>query len=134
MSYASGSPQGATGGSAVPPHPYKNKAIGLAVAAAVGGFLFGFDSSVINGAVNAVQDQFDVGDTLIGFVVAVALLGCAFGAWLGGKLADRWGRTRVMFLGAVLFFISSILSGIAFGVWDLVLWRVMAGIGIASRP
>jgi len=130
MSNASGSPQGATGGSAVPANPYKNKAIALAVAAAVGGFLFGFDSSVINGAVDSIQSTFDIGSTLTGFVVAVALLGCAFGAWLGGKLADRWGRTRVMFLGAVLFFVSSILSGIAFGVWDLVLWRVMAGIGI----
>jgi SP family sugar:H+ symporter-like MFS transporter len=126
----SGSPQGATGGSAAPPHPYKNKAIGLAVAAAVGGFLFGFDSSVINGAVNAIEDQFEINPAVTGLVVAIALLGCAFGAWLGGKLADRWGRTRVMFLGAVLFFVSSILSGIAFSAWDLVLWRVMAGIGI----
>ncbi|MEZ0448787.1 sugar porter family MFS transporter [Cellulomonas sp. ICMP 17802] len=130
MSHASGSPQGAAGGSAVPPHPYKNKAIGLAVAAAVGGFLFGFDSSVINGAVNAIQDQFEIDPAVTGLVVAIALLGCAFGAWLGGKLADRWGRTRVMFLGAVLFFVSSILSGLAFSAWDLVLWRVMAGIGI----
>lgn len=111
-------------------NPYKNKAIGLAVAAAVGGFLFGFDSSVINGAVDAISDEFDIGSTLTGFVVAVALLGCAFGAWLGGKLADRFGRTRVMFVGAVLFFVSSILSGLAFGVWDLVLWRVLAGVGI----
>ncbi|MBO3083396.1 sugar porter family MFS transporter [Cellulomonas fengjieae] len=130
MSHASGSPQGATGGSAAPPSPYKNKAIGLAVAAAVGGFLFGFDSSVINGAVDAVQGNFDIGATLTGFVVAVALLGCAFGAWLGGKLADRWGRTRVMFLGSVLFFVSSILSGLAFSAWDLALWRVLAGVGI----
>ena len=60
MSHASASPQGATGGSAVPPHPYKNKAIGLAVAAAVGGFLFGFDSSVINGAVDAIEGEFEI--------------------------------------------------------------------------
>ena len=89
--------------------PYGRRAIGLSVAAAVGGFLFGFDSSVINGAVDAIQGQFDLGATLTGFAVAVALLGCAFGAWVGGKLADRWGRTKVMVLGAVLFFVSSIL-------------------------
>ncbi|AEI13144.1 sugar porter family MFS transporter [Cellulomonas gilvus] len=110
--------------------PYHGKAVGLAVAAAVGGFLFGFDSSVINGAVKAFTEQFELSDALSGFAVAVALLGCALGAWLGGRLADRWGRTRVMFLGAVLFFVSSILSGIAFGVWDLILWRFMAGLGI----
>ncbi|MCR6689100.1 sugar porter family MFS transporter [Cellulomonas sp.] len=124
MSSAAAAPDGA-GRS-----PYHGKAVGLAVAAAVGGFLFGFDSSVINGAVKAFTEQFELSDALSGFAVAVALLGCALGAWLGGRLADRWGRTRVMFLGAVLFFVSSILSGIAFGVWDLILWRFMAGLGI----
>jgi sugar porter (SP) family MFS transporter len=111
-------------------HPSHNKAIGLAVAAAVGGFLFGFDSSVINGAVDAIEGEFSLAPTVTGLVVAVALLGCAVGAWAGGKLADRWGRTRVMVLGAVLFFVSSILSAIAFSAWDLVIWRVMAGVGI----
>ncbi|WP_034610667.1 sugar porter family MFS transporter [Cellulomonas sp. URHD0024] len=127
MTHASTPP---TGGPEAQPNPYKNKAIGLAVAAAVGGFLFGFDSSVINGAVDAIQEDFDIGSSLTGFVVAVALLGCAFGAWLGGKLADKFGRTRVMLVGAILFFVSSILSGLAVGVWDLILWRVLAGIGI----
>ncbi|MBD7919766.1 sugar porter family MFS transporter [Cellulomonas sp. Sa3CUA2] len=112
------------------PGRYKGKAVVLAVAAAVGGFLFGFDSSVINGAVDAVQGQFALSGVVTGLVVAVALLGCAFGAWLGGRLSDRWGRTRVMVLGAVLFFVSSILSGLAFAAWDLALWRVVAGIGI----
>lgn len=111
-------------------HPSRNKAIGLAVAAAVGGFLFGFDSSVINGAVDAIQGEFGLGSTLTGFAVAVALLGCALGAWAGGRLADRWGRTRMMVVGAALFFASSILSAAAFTVWDLILWRVLAGVGI----
>ncbi|WP_166845021.1 sugar porter family MFS transporter [Isoptericola sp. BMS4] len=106
------------------------KATGLAVAAAVGGFLFGFDSSVINGAVEAIEGQFGLSSTVTGLVVAVALLGCALGAWGGGKLADRWGRTHVMVAGAVLFFVSSILSAIAFSAWDLALWRFMAGVGI----
>lgn len=129
MSDATRPPQGAAGGSEVR-SPHHNKAIALAVAAAVGGFLFGFDSSVINGAVDAIGEQFDLGSALQGFAVAVALLGCALGAWSGGKLADHWGRTRVMFVGAVLFFVSSILSGLAFGVWDLILWRFLAGVGI----
>lgn len=112
------------------PGRYRGKAVGLAVAAAVGGFLFGFDSSVINGAVQAVQGEFALSGVVTGLVVAVALLGSAVGAWVGGHLSDRWGRTRVMVLGAVLFFVSSILSGLAFSAWDLALWRVMAGVGI----
>ncbi|WP_402462762.1 sugar porter family MFS transporter [Isoptericola aurantiacus] len=106
------------------------KAIGLAVAAAVGGFLFGFDSSVINGAVDAVEGQFDLSSTVTGLVVAIALLGCALGAWGGGRLADHWGRTRVMVLGAGLFFVSSILSAAAWSALDLAAWRFMAGVGI----
>ena len=132
MSHASASPQGAAAGGGEYRSPHHNKAIALAVAAAVGGFLFGFDSSVINGAVDAFGVHFDIGSALQGFAVAIALLGCAVGAWAGGRLADRWGRPRVMFLGAVLFFVSSILTGLAWSIWDFMLWRTLAGIGIAS--
>ncbi|WP_194411118.1 sugar porter family MFS transporter [Microbacterium cremeum] len=109
---------------------YGRRAIGLSVAAAVGGFLFGFDSSVINGAVDSISQDFALNDVITGFVVAVALLGCAAGAVIAGNLSDRWGRLRVMFLGAVLFFASSLGAGLAFAVWDLALWRVIGGLGI----
>lgn len=110
--------------------PYGRRAIGLSVAAAVGGFLFGFDSSVINGAVDSVQHDFSLNSVVTGFVVAVALLGCAVGAIIAGNLADRWGRLRVMFLGAIMFFASSVGAGLSFSVWDLGAWRVVGGIGI----
>ncbi|KJL39223.1 SP family sugar:H+ symporter-like MFS transporter [Microbacterium terrae] len=110
--------------------PYGRRAIGLAVAAAVGGFLFGFDSSVINGAVDSISADFEINDVLTGFVVAIALLGCAVGAIIAGNLSDRWGRLRVMFLGAIMFFVSSLGAGLAFAVWDLALWRVIGGLGI----
>src|SRR3954447_10391579 len=109
---------------------HHGKVVMLAVAAAVGGFLFGFDSSVINGAVDAVQGQFELSSTVTGLVVAVALLGCAVGAWYAGRWADRIGRTRVMLIGAVLFFASSLGAGLAFSVWDLAFWRVVGGLGI----
>ncbi|MCH2757954.1 MFS transporter, partial [Listeria monocytogenes] len=73
----------------------RRKVVGLATAAAVGGFLFGFDSSVINGAVDSIQHHFALNAFVTGFIVAVALLGCAVGAYVAGRLADRWGRIRV---------------------------------------
>ena len=106
------------------------KVIALAVAGAVGGFLFGFDSSVINGAVDAIQTQFGLGQTLTGFAVASALLGCAAGAFFGGRIADRFGRIPVMVLGAILFLVSALGSGFAFGVVDLIVWRLVGGLGI----
>ena len=108
------------------------KAILISIVAAVGGFLFGFDSSVINGAVKAINSQFGLQNSplLSGFAVAVALLGSAVGAWYAGPAADRYGRVRVMLIAAAAFAISSVLSGLAFAVWDLILWRFIAGIGI----
>ena len=70
------------------------KVVGVTVAAAVGGFLFGFDSSVVNGAVAAIQGDFALSDVLIGFSVAVALLGCAVGAWFAGQLPHRSAARR----------------------------------------
>ncbi|MCX2748264.1 sugar porter family MFS transporter [Arthrobacter sp. MI7-26] len=106
------------------------RVIGLAVAGAVGGFLFGFDSSVVNGAVDAMKDEFALSEAVTGFAVAVALLGCAAGAYLAGKVADRYGRIPAMKLGAALFLVSSIGTGMAFSIWDLVFWRLVGGLGI----
>jgi SP family sugar:H+ symporter-like MFS transporter len=110
--------------------PYGRRAIGLSVAAAVGGFLFGFDSSVINGAVASIESDYTKEAFLTGFVVAVALLGCALGAVIAGALSDRWGRLRVMFLGSLMFLISSVGSALTFSVPDLIVWRILGGIGI----
>ncbi|RFA14925.1 MFS transporter [Subtercola boreus] len=108
------------------------KVLALSIAAALGGFLFGFDSSVINGAVDAIKTDFGL-DTLpflSGFAVASALLGCAIGAYFAGRIADRLGRVPVMLIGAGLFLLSSIGSAFAFSVTDLILWRVLGGLGI----
>ena len=106
------------------------RVIWLAVAGAVGGFLFGFDSSVVNGAVDAIKEEFALSEAVTGFAVAVALLGCAAGAYLAGKVADRYGRIPAMKLGALLFLVSAIGTGFAFGVWDLIFWRLVGGLGI----
>jgi SP family sugar:H+ symporter-like MFS transporter len=102
----------------------------IAAAAAMGGFLFGYDSSVINGAVVAVQDRYAVGAELLAQVIAAALIGCAVGAAIAGRLADRVGRIRVMQIAAVLFTASAVGSAVPFALWDLALWRVIGGIAI----
>lgn len=114
--------------------PHLGKVIGVSVAAAVGGLLFGFDTAVVNGAVDAIQEDFGLGEAVLGFTVAITLLGCAAGAWFAGELADRLGRKRVMFGAAVLFLVNSVGSGFAFSEWDLMLWRLVGGvaIGVAS--
>ncbi|NAZ80822.1 sugar porter family MFS transporter [Kineococcus sp. R8] len=106
------------------------KVVLISIVAAIGGFLFGFDTAVINGAVKAVTEEFRLGDFLSGFAVSCALLGAAVGAWFAGRLADRYGRKAVMIVGGGLFAISAVGSAFAFGVVDLILWRVVGGVGV----
>jgi SP family sugar:H+ symporter-like MFS transporter len=106
------------------------RVIGLAVAGAVGGFLFGFDSSVVNGAVNSIQSQFGLAPTVTGLAVASALIGCAIGAILGGRIGDRFGRIPTMVVAAILFFISGIGAGLAPDVWLFIVFRLIGGVGI----
>ena len=81
--------------------------------ATIGGFLFGFDSGVINGTVDGLQAAFDSDRAGTGFNVASMLLGCAFGAFFAGRLADRFGRRGIMRVAAVCFIISAWGSGAA---------------------
>ncbi|MBO2452743.1 sugar porter family MFS transporter [Actinomadura barringtoniae] len=104
----------------------------LAGAAALGGFLFGYDSSVINGTVDALKSEFHLSSFVQGFVVASALLGCAIGAWFAGPISDRIGRIRVMQIASILFVISAIGSALAFNAWDLTFWRVIGGLGVGA--
>jgi MFS transporter, SP family, sugar:H+ symporter len=108
------------------------RVVGIAVGAALGGFLFGFDTAVINGAVDALTAEFSLSAGLSGFAVSSALLGCVVGAWFAGGLANRFGRIPVMVIAAILFLLSSIGSGLAFGVADLIVWRVVGGLGVGA--
>ena len=108
------------------------RAVLLASVAALGGFLFGFDTAVINGAVEAIRAEFGMGAGLTGFSVSSALIGCALGAWIAGQLAGRFGRVRVMLLASAVFTLSAVGSGLAQGPWDLIVWRVVGGLGVGA--
>ncbi|MBS1693586.1 MAG: sugar porter family MFS transporter [Actinobacteria bacterium] len=109
---------------------HSGKVVRIASVAALGGLLFGYDSAVINGAVAALQDEFQIDNYTLGFAVASALLGAALGAMTGGRLADKIGRLSVMKIAAVLFFISAIGTGLATNIWLVVVFRIVGGIGV----
>ncbi|MFF9848414.1 sugar porter family MFS transporter [Streptomyces litmocidini] len=116
-------------------HPdHLGHVIFITASAAMGGFLFGYDSSVINGAVEAIRDRYDIGSGTLAQVIAIALIGCAVGAATAGRIADRIGRIRCMQISAVLFAVSAVGSALPFALWDLALWRIIGGfaIGMAS--
>jgi SP family sugar:H+ symporter-like MFS transporter len=100
--------------------------------AAIGGFLFGFDTAVINGAVGPVQAVFHANPFTIGLAVSAALLGSALGAVVAGRIADRIGRIRVMIIAAVLFLVQSFGVGLAFSLVDFSIWRFVGGVAVGA--
>ncbi len=112
-----------------PPFAY---ALLLALVASLGGFLFGFDSGVINGTVKALQLAFHSDSLGTGFSVASMLLGCAVGALIAGTLADQWGRKPVMLVTALLFMLSAWGSGIADSSLEFIVYRVLGGVAVGA--
>lgn len=104
----------------------------IASVAAIGGFLFGFDSGVINGTVTALGNAFNSSDVSTGFNVASVLLGCALGALAAGPLSDHYGRKAIMILTAIIFAISAFGSGISNTSAEFILYRLFGGLGIGA--
>lgn len=99
----------------------KSAVIYISVIAALGGFLFGFDTAVISGTVESIKSpEFGFGLTAgeLGFAVASVLIGSAIGAWYAGIAAIKFGRVKVMLIASVLFSLSAIGSAFAFNLWD----------------
>jgi SP family xylose:H+ symportor-like MFS transporter len=108
----------------------------IAFVAALGGLLFGYDWVVIGGAKPFYEAWFHLNsDTLVGWANSCALIGCFAGSLLAGQASDRIGRKRVLVLSALLFAISSVLTGWAPSFAAFITWRITGGvaIGLASN-
>ncbi|MFO7338250.1 MAG: sugar porter family MFS transporter [Lysobacteraceae bacterium] len=104
----------------------------ISLVATLGGFLFGYDSGVINGTVDGLKQAFRSDAAVTGFNVASMLLGCAVGAWFAGTLADRYGRRTMLLWAAVFFLVSAWGSGIANGSAEFVVYRVLGGLAVGA--
>jgi len=104
----------------------------ISAVAAIGGFLFGFDSGVINGTVSALGNAFNSSSVATGFNVASVLLGCAVGALAAGPLADKFGRRAIMIITAIIFAISAFGSGISESSAEFIFYRLFGGLGIGA--
>lgn len=104
----------------------------ISLVATIGGFLFGFDSGVINGTVDGLKLAFQSESVGTGFNVASMLLGCAVGAYFAGRLADIYGRKVILLWSAVFFIVSAWGSGIADGSLEFVLYRVLGGFAVGA--
>jgi MFS transporter, SP family, arabinose:H+ symporter len=102
----------------------------LSVVAAVGGFLFGYDAAVISGTISQVTAQFHLDTIQQGWYVGCALVGSIGGVMFAGILSDKYGRKKVMLMAAILFALSGVGCAVSGSFEQLVISRIVGGIGI----
>jgi SP family arabinose:H+ symporter-like MFS transporter len=104
----------------------------ITLIAGLGGFLFGFDMAVVSGIIEPVKQQFALSSSQEGLFVSSALLGCIAGVALSGYLSDKIGRKKVLFISALLFLISAIGFAFSDAYPVLIVFRILAGMGVGS--
>jgi MFS transporter, SP family, sugar:H+ symporter len=104
----------------------------LSIVATLGGFLFGFDSGVINGTVDGLRIAFGSDAIGTGFNVASMLLGCAAGAFFAGTLADKFGRKYILIFAAAAFIVSAWGSGVSSTSTEFVIYRILGGLAVGA--
>ena len=104
----------------------------LSLVAAMGGFLFGYDTAVINGAEQQIQSGWGLSGLVHGWVMSAALWGTVAGALCGGKVTDRFGRKRTLFGVGVLYLVSAVWSAFAAGPYSLMVARFVGGLGVGA--
>ncbi len=104
----------------------------IVAVATIGGFMFGYDSGVINGTQDGLEAAFNLSALGTGFNVGAILLGCAFGAFAAGRLADAVGRRTVMQIAAVMFIISAVWAGAADSSAHFIIARFIGGLGVGA--
>lgn len=106
--------------------------IGSTVVAALGGFLFGFDTAVISGTVSSLETVFALSDFWLGFTVAVALIGTIIGSLSVGKPGDAYGRKNVLIVLAVFYTISAVGSALAANWYLFLTFRFIGGLAVGG--
>lgn len=102
----------------------------ITLIAALGGFLFGFDMAVVSGIIEPLKLEFGLTSSQEGLFVSSALLGCIAGVAFSGYLSDKIGRKKVLFIAAILFLLSAIGFSFSTTYPSLMLFRILAGIGV----
>jgi MFS transporter, SP family, sugar:H+ symporter len=104
----------------------------IVAVATIGGFMFGYDSGVINGAQQGLEVTFALSKLGVGLNVGAILIGCAIGAFVAGRLSDILGRRTVMILAAMLFLASALGTGAASSSTLFILARLLGGLGVGA--
>lgn len=110
----------------------KNYALGMSLVAALGGLLFGYDTAVISGVIGYLQTKFELSEIMMGWAASSAIIGCVFGVFVAGYIADKIGRKKTLIVTGILFLLSSVIAGIAPDLITFLIGRFIGGLGIGA--
>ena len=102
----------------------------IALSAALGGLLFGYDTAVISGAIGNLTVYFNLSPVETGWSISSALVGCIIGAFVSDYFSNRFGRKITMLITAILFILNSIGTALPVSFSMFVLFRIIGGIGV----
>jgi SP family arabinose:H+ symporter-like MFS transporter len=102
----------------------------IASIATFGGFLFGYDLSLMGGAINYLRDQFHLSEAAVGFTGGSATLGCMLGPFLGSWFCDRIGRERTLMAAALLLAVGALMTALAPNLTLFNIFRIVGGVGV----
>lgn len=108
----------------------KNYILFIALSAALGGLLFGYDTAVISGAIGNLTEYFQLTPVETGWAISSALVGCLIGAFFSDYLSNRLGRRATMLITAILFILNSVGTALPNSFTMFVLFRIVGGIGV----
>ncbi|MFP5041115.1 sugar porter family MFS transporter [Parasediminibacterium sp. JCM 36343] len=104
----------------------------ISTVAALGGLLFGFDTAIISGTIPFIKSYFGLDELMLGWAVSSILIGCGLGAMVAGKLADRFGRKKVLFGCALLFAGTGVGVAMATSLFTFISFRIVGGLAVGA--
>jgi len=104
----------------------------ISLIVALGGFLMGFDASVISGVVEFIEPNFDLTKIQLGWAVSCLTLTATLAMMISGPLSDKYGRKKILMYAALLFAVSAITSALATEFWFFIIARMFGGFGVGA--
>jgi len=112
--------------------PNFSKLLLISIVASFGGLLFGFDIAIISGTVPFIKDYFNLNELMLGWGVSSLLIGCIIGAAFSGKMADKYGRRKMLIVTSLFFAISCLATGLAYDFVYFFLVRMVGGLAVGA--